>query len=277
MKHRLFGNRMAALATIHEKEKIILPIFDQFIELNICVAAVNTDQFGTFTGEIAREGTQIETIRRKCLAATAQTGLSIGIASEGSFGPHPQMPFVACNYELVMLKDLETDLEVCGRYLTTATNFSQKTVSAVAEALAFADSVGFPAHGLIVRGRNNVVKGIRAFEHLIQTVETELTKGDGLLYIETDMRAMHNPMRREAIAKATEDLVQRLITACPACNRPGFGKEEPIYGLPCSWCGLPTQEIKGYRMRCPTCQHTVEVISHEKEFADPAVCTFCNP
>jgi hypothetical protein len=276
MTHTLFQNRPAALATIHAKEKIIIPVFEQYnIGLHIRVAAIDTDSFGTFTGEIARKGSQQETARMKCQAAMAQTGLPIGIASEGAFGPHPSIPFVTANLEIVMLKDAQLGIEVYGRYLTSATNFSSQTVTSVDAALEFADSAGFPSHGMIVRGLP-ITKGIRDYETLIFTVSQALQQ-QASVQIETDMRAMHNPTRCQAIAAATADLAVRLTTLCPSCNKPGFGRGENIQGLPCSWCGLPTQEPIGYVMECPTCQYKEEVLNNNGAYADPSCCLFCNP
>jgi hypothetical protein len=276
MTHTLFQNRTAALATIHAKEKIIAPIFEQYnTGLQIRVASVDTDSFGTFTGETERKGSQTETARMKCMAAIEQTGLSIGIASEGAFGPHPSIPFVAANVEIVMLKDTKLSIEVCGQHLTSATNFSSQKVNSVEAALEFADSAGFPSHGIIVRG-NPIVKGIHDYETLTFAVSQALAQ-QPLVQIETDMRAMHNPTRCRAIAAAAADLAERLMTLCPHCRLPGFGRGTNIQGLPCNWCGLPTQEAKGYWMECPTCQYREEVLNSSEQYANPACCMFCNP
>lgn len=276
MTHYLFQNRTAALATIHAKEKIIAPIFEQYnTGLQIRVAVVDTDSFGTFTGEIERKGSQQEAARMKCQAAIEQTGLTIGIASEGAFGPHPTIPFVAANLEIVMLKDIKLGIEVYGRHLTSSTNFSSQTVTSINSALEFADNAGFPAHGIIVRGQP-ITKGIRDYETLIFAVSQALQE-KASVQIETDMRAMHNPTRCLAIAAAAADLVTRLMTLCPNCHNPGFGRGVNIQGLPCNWCGLPTQEVKGYLMECPTCQYREEILNRNGEHADPACCLFCNP
>jgi len=275
MTHYFFQNRTAALATIHAKEKIIIPIFEQHdIGLAIQVAAIDTDAFGTFTGEVERKGSQHEAARMKCLAAMAQTGFAVGIASEGAFGPHPTIPFVAANVEIVMLKDEKYSLEICGQHLTTHTNFATRVVTSTDEALEFADGAGFPSHGMIVRG-NPIAKGIHDYEALILAVSRALRQQSSV-QIETDMRAMHNPTRCQAIAAATTDLVVRLRTLCPNCNKPGYGRGAAIPGLPCAWCGLPTHQAKGYTMKCPSCQFREEVI-HSSSYADPALCLFCNP
>lgn len=273
--HALFQNRTAALATMHGKEKIIAPVLQRTLGLYVQTANINTDLFGTFTGETERPGSQRDAARMKCEAAMRQTGCSVGLASEGAFGPHPAVPFAAADLEIVMLTDKVLGIEVCGQYLTAETNFSQKTVASVDEALEFADSVGFPSHGIIVRS-HPIVKGIRDYEVLIRAVTEGLAQSNRLV-IETDMRAMHNPTRCKAITAAVEDLAARLSVLCPACGKPGFGRGESVEGLPCSRCGLPTKQPKGYLMQCPACRYTEEVLRSDGGEADPAFCLFCNP
>jgi len=50
---------------------------------------VDTDQFGTFTGEVARTGAPADAARAKARLAMSVTGLPYGLASEASYGPLP--------------------------------------------------------------------------------------------------------------------------------------------------------------------------------------------
>ncbi|MCS6969059.1 MAG: hypothetical protein RMJ44_10220 [Cytophagales bacterium] len=275
MTFQFFSGRRAALATMHGKEKIIAPPLFEHLGLQVEVAQVNTDAFGTFTGEIERRGTPLEAARQKCCAAIEQTGLPIGIASEGSFGPHPTVPFVASNHEIVMLLDEELGIQVVGQCLTAETNFAHQVVHSIEEAVAFAEKVGFPSHGLIVRGKS-LTKGICDYKLLSEVVSNALATQPSV-QLETDMRAMYNPTRQKAIAAAVADLIERLQQLCPACGKPGWGKKNSIPGLPCSWCGLPTSLPVGYLMECPACGYQEEKITTSEQYADPAYCSFCNP
>jgi hypothetical protein len=57
----------AALATKHGKESIFSPAFAE-IGILVSVAVIDTDQFGTFSGEIERQGSPRETAERKARA-----------------------------------------------------------------------------------------------------------------------------------------------------------------------------------------------------------------
>jgi hypothetical protein len=66
----MFKNRELVIATKHHKEKVIAPLLEK--ELGVkCIVVKNfdTDQFGTFTGELARAEDAITTARKKCIAA----------------------------------------------------------------------------------------------------------------------------------------------------------------------------------------------------------------
>jgi hypothetical protein len=109
MKPLSFTGRTLVLATMHGKESVILPPLEARLGVRGVVApGLNTDQFGTFTGEIPREGSPLEAARRKVLAALDATGARLGVASEGSFGPHPAIPFLAADVELLLLVDRTT-------------------------------------------------------------------------------------------------------------------------------------------------------------------------
>ena len=75
---------------------------------------------------------------------------SFGIASEGSFGPHPRIPFVAAGTEIVLMIERGSGVELVGMDVTMETNFASKVVGSLEEAVGFAAEVSFPSHGLIV-------------------------------------------------------------------------------------------------------------------------------
>ncbi|MEO8416380.1 MAG: DUF6671 family protein [Ginsengibacter sp.] len=86
----MFENRILVIATKHKKEKIIAPLFEAAFGIK-CFAPENFDtgSLGTFTGEIERKEDPITTMRNKCLQAMQISNFDLGVASEGSFGPHP--------------------------------------------------------------------------------------------------------------------------------------------------------------------------------------------
>ncbi|NMG20278.1 DUF6671 family protein [Brasilonema bromeliae] len=284
--HPLFTNRVAVLATMHHKEKVIAPILEQELGIKVVVPKYfNTDRFGTFTREIKRVGTQIEAARLKAETVLTMTGETLAIASEGTFGPHPGSPFIPCNREVVILLDKTNGLEIIGQEISTETNFNHRIVNSLEEAQDFADTIGFPEHALVVslssspRSQDEIIKGIKTREQLVEAVQFGLNSSkDGKVYIETDMRALYNPTRMKNIAASTHDLVRKLNHACPNCSCPGFELVQRIKGLPCAYCHAPTQLTIAAVYKCQKCGFSKEKLFPDGlEKADPAQCLYCNP
>lgn len=286
MSHNYFTGRTAVLATMHRKEQAIAPILQEHLGIQVVVPPdFNTDEFGTFTRERERPGTQLATARLKAEKILEQTGATLALASEGSFGPHPGFPMLACDRELVLLLDTVNNLELVGEDVSAETNYQHRTIRSLEEALKFAQTVGFPDHGLIVmthadtRQVDEITKGIITPAHLEEAVAQALRRSStGTIHIETDMRALYNPTRMKAIARATLNLVQAAQRTCPRCDRPGFAAVEYRKGLPCDWCGLPTTLTRSVLYQCSACQFQQEALFPEGvRTADPAQCQYCNP
>lgn len=277
----------AVLGTKHGKEAVIAPILGAELGLEVDVVdSLDTDRFGTFTREVPRTKGPRETARAKAFAALEAHGsASFAIASEGSFGPHPVVPFAACGRELVILVDRASGLELVGADLTTDTNFGAREVASLGEALAFAEKASFPSHALIVMGArggdplvgSTITKAIVAARVLEEAV-AEALRAHGRAWVETDMRAHLNPTRMRGIARATEDLVRAARSRCPACARPGFVVVERIGGLPCEECGEPTRRVRAEVLACAGCgQREERQPEGAPERASPFHCDVCNP
>lgn len=270
---------------MHGKERVIRPLLERPMHLDIRVTAgLDTDRFGTFSRDVARQGSPLDAARRKIEAAFAlDPDAEVAIASEGSFGPHPAMPLVPAGREIVVLSDRVAGLELIGRYTDPATNFAHDAVHSPAEADAFARRVGFPRHGVIVmaaqagtpRPDHYLEKDVADDHALSEAVVRALTLGDAA-HVETDMRAHRNPTRMRAIRRATIDLIRAHRSRCPQCHHRGFVATEPIFGLPCGWCGSPTSALRSTLAVCARCGHHVETPVAARA-ADPGQCTVCNP
>lgn len=278
-----FANRTAVLATMHGKEQVIAPLLAEHLGLHVTVPAdFDTDRFGTFTRDIDRPADQLATARLKAIAALEQTGATIALASEGSFVPHPALPFLACDREIVLLLDRDHELELIGEVISTATNFNHHAIDSVAAALAFAQKIGFPDHALVAmlapdQWDAHCVKGIRTEADLIAIV-TRLLQLQPTIHLETDMRAMHNPSRMAAIAEATQKLVHQATSLCPQCAVPGFRIIDQKLGLPCALCRQPTTQRLAVIYACLKCQfQQTHFFPDRQEMADPGICDFCNP
>src|SRR5579871_6620120 len=140
-----FRGAAAVLATMHRKERVIAPLLERALGLQVRThAGFDTDRFGTFSREIERTGSQLDAARAKIDAALEyDSDARVGLASEGSFGPHPYIPLLPLGRELI------------GRHVSPSTNFAHEVVTDAQAALVFAERSGFPAHGLIVLGAVN--------------------------------------------------------------------------------------------------------------------------
>ena len=242
---------------------------------------LDTDLLGTFTGEIERVLDPLATAREKCIRAMDVTGCDLAVASEGSFGPHPVMVFVAGCEELLLLVDRANDFEVVAREISASTNFATAQLQSEEELLAFADKAGFPEHALILRQSRNsserIHKGIRDRDRLLEAFRS-LRADLPSVCVETDMRAMHNPQRMAVIGDATRKLVALLASRCPGCDMPGFSVTEVVRGLPCELCGLPTNSASRHISSCRHCGFSSELRHPDGKTAEnPMYCGFCNP
>jgi len=278
----MFQNRKLVIATKHEKESVIAPLLEKELGVNCFVdPTYDTDQLGTFTGEIERELDPVATAREKCLRAMRFSKCDLGVASEGSFGPHPSVYFVNADDEFLIFIDLKHHIEIIIRELSTSTNFNGKEIKSKEELMEFASQSNFPSHGLILRKSKDenidIHKGITNIEKLKQLFE-QLRSKYNAVYVETDMRAMYNPTRMEVIKKATQKLVEKIKSTCPHCAMPGFGITSAKRGLACSLCGSPTQAIISYTYVCQHCQFiNEEMYPNQKTLEDPMHCNNCNP
>lgn len=205
----------------------------------------------------------------------------LAVASEGSFGPHPVIPFSPADDEIIILVDKKNRLEIAAREITTHTNFSGATVDNETALRVFAEQALFPSHGLILRegdkGNGYVKKGINTWDELIECFHTMLSKKMNV-YVETDMRAMFNPTRMKAIGKACEKLIEKINSTCPNCSCPGFAVYAGEEGLPCSLCGRGTRSTLLHIYRCQRCLHEeINKYPNNKEEEDPMYCDYCNP
>lgn len=245
-------------------------------------ARIDTDALGTFSGEIARVGTMGEVAIRKARLGMAASGVDIGLASEGSFGPHPQCPFISADLELLVLVDDERGFTVSESLVTEQTNYASAVVRDIGELDDFLQRARFPDHALISRphhGDGPIFKALTDRAALRSAiVECAAAATDGRVQVETDMRAHLNPTRMRALGQLAERLASRLAALCPACHTPGFGKVDLTWGLPCSLCGSATEMALAEVHGCAKCDLTehrprADGLLH----APPARCPCCNP
>jgi hypothetical protein len=276
-----YAGRGFALLTQHGKDLVLAPLLADALGASLhVVTGFDTDTLGTFTRDVPREGTQLEAARRKARLAIERSSHAIGLGSEGSFAPDAWglMPW---NIELVVCIDSALGIEVVGHAQGPGLHV-HGTATIAAELEDIARRAGFPEHGLVVRPGHEhdprVRKGLRTWPELHAAFEQSIQAApNGAAFIENDLRAHMHPTRMAVIERAGRDLVERLACACAACGAPGFGLAEIVPGLPCAWCGLPTQQPLAQQFACVKCAHRERRPYPGPEAADPGSCARCNP
>ena len=278
-----YAGRTAVLATKHDKLALIAPPLEALVGMIVDDVAVDTDVLGTFTGEVPRPGSPLETAVAKARLGMRAAGRFLGLASEGSIGPDPMMPFVHSDREIVVLVDDANEIVVWESESSWDIVATSTSVTPDDELDPLLVRARFPEHLLIVRPNSGPVgpihKGISQRDHLMSAItECAAASTDGLARVETDLRAHACPSRRTVIAAAAERLANRITTRCPACAAPGWGRVDVIFGVPCARCGSevhrPRAEIDG----CVACDHraTRSIVPAEAR-VDPGECPVCNP
>lgn len=275
----IYRDEVCVVASLHDKAQAIGPSFKEILGFNVQTAEIDTDQLGTFTGEIERTLAPIDCVKEKCRLGLEFKKGKYGVASEATFGPHPEIPFISSHHELLFFMDLERQFELSISFLSLETNFNRKKIASIEELKAFAASAKFPTHALILRGEGTgtIYKGIQdpvALEEAFYNVKG--ASKDKSVLVETDMRAHLNPSRMNVISRLATELAHRLNKRCPACHTPGFGEIKRVGGLECLECDAPTPLISKKILGCPKCAHEEEIFMKSKK-ADPQFCMFCNP
>jgi hypothetical protein len=276
------AGQSVALLTQHGKEKVIAPVLQPGLDCRIRhVTGFDTDQLGTFTRDTPRPGTQLEAARRKARTGMELSGLPLGVASEGSFGPDPFAGLFPWNLELMVWIDDRLGIEVVGTAQGPAR--SGHLLTGDWEAVrSFAEQVEFPRHHLVLRpeGQNDprIHKGIADWRRLEAVFADCLAQSSNRqVFVETDLRAFANPTRMQRIEQAAHDLLKRLLSGCPACDSPGYWPTERQPGLRCADCGLPTTVYRSEVWTCVRCDHRCVKERTDRTLAEPGECSHCNP
>lgn len=277
----VYKGKKIFFTTKHQKGVALAPIFLDITGAKIEEYPFDTDQFGTFSLEIPRQSSPLITAEKKCMQAQIIPGSELFLASEGSFGPHPAMPFIVAGIETLFFFDKVRDLKISMSNIFTTTNFAREELFELDALWAFTKKVHFPSHALILRSANPsnsiIFKGIQNSDELEYKFSSILSCC-GSVIVETDMRAHLNPTRMQTIQELGRKLAYHLNSLCPNCQTPGFGIKSLQKGLPCLECRLPTDLILKERIACRKCTYQQETLYPKGQlFAEPTFCFYCNP
>ncbi len=281
---RPYENAQIGLATKHAKKTAIAPIFKSILGAEVIDLDVDTDILGAFSGEVPRIGSALETVKRKCEMGIEKGFFDFCLASEGSFGPHPDYPFIPCDQEILYFIDNLKKIHVWATIFSNKTNYNFKKTTSFPELLEFSKKVKFPTHALIIRpniweNKNHIFKGVQTEEGLKYSLEVSMKRSkDGAAWVETDMRAHMNPSRMSVIQEVARKLANQLNTPCPQCNSPGWGIKRVERGLKCSYCSFETDWVKSEIYGCVFCSCEFKQLRSDGIMSvDPSMCKMCNP
>jgi len=242
---------------------------------------VDTDLLGTFSGEVERSMAPLDCAREKCRLAADYFTEGYLLASEGSFGPHPAFGLLSAGEEWLVFYDIAEKKEVIVRDVTLNTCFRGEKITDEATCLSFLEQVGFPLQKVIVKSsQHQPARIIKQLEHTADVIHAmqEITEQYGDCFIETDMRAMNNPARQRHLMQLGTKLAEKLSSICSYCGWYGFSITGLERGLPCSWCGTPTEGVLYEVSSCSQCGFEKEnYFPRGKQQEDPQFCNQCNP
>lgn len=267
--------------TQHKKETVVAPVFAAHLGATVeALTQFNTDTLGTFSRDIPRAGTQLEAARKKAALAIELSGGSLGLGSEGALVPG-LLGFGSMHLEVMLLLDAERGVEYV-EYVEAPGWHLHGTVSSLSELEDFAAKAQFPSHGLVARPEHEnhpqMIKGLRQKDELIRAFTAcSAQSANGAVFIENDLRAHQHPTRMKVIEQVAQKLVSRLLSLCPACQLPGYGRKHPLRGLPCEDCGSPTEQLRAWTWACVKCEHRHIQDLSTSAGASARFCDFCNP
>lgn len=282
---RTFGGRVLGVASMHHKERALGPQLAAPLALREVrvIEGLDTDRFGAFSGERARELAPRDAALAKARAGASASGMDLVIASEGSFFPHPLAPLASCDEEWLVLLDQRSERCYAHRYVTFDVAHAGRVCRSLDELREFCARAPFPSHQLVLRPQQDGSAAAEIFKGLSDRDELEarfalLHARHGAAWVELDLRAHANPTRMRAIQTAAREFAAELARLCPRCSAPHFAIARQIPGLPCAQCGEPTASLLAQVRRCEPCgaEQREERADGRRE-EDPGACEACNP
>jgi hypothetical protein len=254
-----YRGRTVVFATRHGKERQAEAPFRELLDARVVAPdEIDTDRFGTFTGDVPRTATPWRTALDKARLGVELTGIPLALASEASYGG---AWWAGRHHELLLFHDSARDI-------TLAEEASASSTDPTA------------VHAVAVAGRDGAVvarKGLADADALAAAVAELLGGGgDARVRVGPDHRAHADPSRQSVIAGLCTRMAERLARPCPDCRMPGWGLVDVERGLPCALCGTPSAAVAADVHGCGSCGATRAVPRAERT-VDPRWCDACNP
>ena len=272
-----------AFATKHQKAELVAEVFRSALDISVITADVDTDSFGTFSGEIERKSSPLDTAIAKAKAGVMASGSNFGLASEGSIGNDSLVPFAISDIETMVFVDLERELIIHESYKSFDITAHSASIKEALEIAKEVEKFDIPKHKVIAKVKSQsgnviAIKGLSDLSEFMSVFEKLLPQAiDNVVTFESDFRAHCSPSRQVNIKEVASRLLNRISSLCPGCNAPGFGALTFERGLICNSCGvLNAKALKNEILNCVTCDYSTpgQVVA---EIIEPAHCMNCNP
>ncbi|WP_324134726.1 DUF6671 family protein [Bosea sp. (in: a-proteobacteria)] len=278
---------VGTIATMHGKEAVIAATFRQALGVHLAqTRGLDTDAFGSFSGEIARIGSMMETAIGKARLGMTKMSVPIGVASEGSYGRHPAIPIVPGGIELMVFVDAERDIVIAEHLIDDTPVYDHAVLAPGDNLTPFLKRARFPEHAVIIRphfakqgAERLIFKGVTSRDPLNRMIiASGDASEDGMALIQTDMRAQYNPTRMATIGRLAVKLSDRVARRCPSCGTPGFGVVDGVRQRHCIDCGEMSTQVSHDALGCVKCSHrALSPRPGYTKFSDARFCSNCNP
>lgn len=273
----MYQDQSVIVAVQHEEDVVMTPLLSQSLGMN-CKVGVGTHS--SIENDVYPSSELLDVARRKCYSAMSEYNIDLAIASAASFEVDPTFNNKGLHREIMVFCDRKRQLEMAVSETTTETNYKSVMLNSVKELQEFSESCGFPAHALnvvVVNGKTEVIRGLNNWKHLALNFN-KAHKEKGIVNVHTDMRAAYNPSRMKVIRALTYKLIEKIKTACPNCQSPGFTVTAIEKGLPCEVCKRPTSSDLIHHCTCTTCGYSREKkYPKGKRLENALYCLHCNP
>lgn len=273
---------------MHGKEQVLSGLFADNLEARLVLpVGMDTDKFGTFSGEIERSADVKSVLRRKAHKGMERLGLEYGLASEGSFSSQPWLPFLGNNQESLLFVDARNEIEIFANVVNPSRQIDFCEAESESDVINFCRRVGCGSQGVILKpdynhldpawifkGIINELDAVKIFHQIQEKFESKK------IWIETDHRSHFSPKRQKVIFKAGEKLMGSLMSQCPRCHTPGFQMSDYLRGLVCSGCGLKSNKAEKEIWTCLSQSCDYNEIRNRLDgikSLDPSQCHWCNP
>lgn len=280
MTQSRFDDRLVLVASRHGKAEAMQRPMHRLLGVRLWSPPnLDTDQFGTFSGDIARPGPPIDMLRAKIALCRQVHPGPIVIATEGAYGPHPLFGGVAIGREWMMWDDAESALTVVELKISMTKYYYAARMSDPSQLNDALIRCGWPVLAVTLHASDSGLpsfKGLSEIHDINDALRQFKQMGANDIVIATDMRAHLHPPRQRTIRHLAAKLARRVCSPCPKCLRFGFGKQGAEKGLPCVECDAPTNQIKGRFRLCEHCDYR-HYTWQANGYAAPGYCPMCNP